>query len=924
MLLSICLGLGYVGLGASLFHLGRPHLAYRALLGWRHSWLSREVLAFGAFISLASLFVLAQEFTPGLVVSHPRMKFVLLLAVVAFGACGVGSSVMVACHGVRRPFWRASASGVKFTGTTVLLGLATAVLSLAVSMNGALDGATASAEFLLPLVAGAVALVSAAKFLYQAADYRERHGSADVTDPLRLTARLLRGPLKGQGTLRLVLGFSGGVLLPLIAVLGHTFWRRSNRGGWRGSRLAVVDRRRVDRAHLVLSRSHSAKDDGGPAFMKTVRRPESLLGRLQSMVHAKEGRLTRELVRGGRFGLGQVPAGKNPDATTVMVCGFCSTGCRPDRASPRRRGHRLSPTTDYSVNRGMACPKGWEALTVLDAADRATVPLLRGEADRLLEVTWHEAMTTMAARFHAIQAEYGAESIAFLSTGQIATEEMALLGAVAKFGMGMVHGDGNTRQCMASAAVAYKQAFGFDAPPYTYQDLEESDCIVLIGANPCIAHPVLWDRATRNTHSPEVIVIDPRRTETAMAATLHLPVRPKSDLLLLYGIAHLLIERGAIDRCFVGSHTRGFDEFAEFVRRFDPAFVASETGLNAQSIIDAAGRIERSERVSFWWTMGVNQSHQGVKTAQAAINLALLTGNIGRPGTGANSITGQCNAMGSRLFSNTTNLLGGRDFTNAAHREHVANVLDIPEERIPSRPSWSYDGIIAEIKTGAIRGLWVVATNPAHSWIDQSELREAFAKLDFLVVQDMYSLTETAALADLLLPAAGWGEKEGTFINSERRVGLIKRCRVRNRHFRTFTFLRWRPIILAAASSSRNGSRPRRFFKSSNGFPRASLAISAASPTITLSTTLAACSGLTRRKNRTVARSGGSSRMAGFIIRTLEPGSSSPSPGRCQNRPMPRFHFSFLRGAAAQRSGIPRRARPSQTCFASSTRATRI
>ena len=426
---------------------------------------------------------------------------------------------------------------------------------------------------------------------------------------------------------------------------------------------------------------------------------------------------------------------------------------------------------------GWLAPRAGRRLTVLDAADRATVPLLRGEADRLREVTWHEAMTTMAARFHAIQAEHGAESIAFLSTGQIATEEMALLGAVAKFGMGMVHGDGNTRQCMASAAVAYKQAFGFDAPPYTYQDLEESDCIVLIGANPCIAHPVLWDRVTRNPHSPEVIVIDPRRTETAMAATLHLPIRPKSDLMLLYGIAQLLIERGAIDRRFVDGHTRGFDEFAEFVRRFDPEFVARETGLGAQTIIDAAGRIERSERVSFWWTMGVNQSHQGVKTAQAAINLALLTGSIGRPGTGANSITGQCNAMGSRLFSNTTNLLGGRDFTNAAHRHKSPRFSSIPEERIPERPSWSYDGIIAGIKTGAIRGLWVVATNPAHSWIDQSELRETFAKLDFLVVQDMYSSTETAALADLLLPAAGWGEKEGTFINSERRVGLIKKVR---------------------------------------------------------------------------------------------------------------------------------------------------
>jgi assimilatory nitrate reductase catalytic subunit len=505
---------------------------------------------------------------------------------------------------------------------------------------------------------------------------------------------------------------------------------------------------------------------------------KSVLGRFRSLVRAEEGRLTRELLREpGRFGLGQVPAGKTPDATTGVVCGFCSTGCGLTVHLRDGQAINLSPTTDYPVNRGMACPKGWEALTVLDAPDRATVPLLRDPDGTRRPIDWHNAMTLLARRFRAIQAKHGAGSVAFLSTGQIATEEMALLGAVAKFGMGMIHGDGNTRQCMASAVVAYKQAFGFDAPPYAYQDLEESDCIVLIGANPCIAHPVLWDRVTRNRLSPEILVVDPRRTETAMAATLHLPIRPKSDLTLLYGLAHLLIERGAIDRRFIDAHTRGFEEFAAFVRQFDLAGVALETGLEAQAIEEMAGRISRGKRVSFWWTMGVNQSHQGVKTAQAAINLALMTGNIGRPGTGANSITGQCNAMGSRLFSNTTNLLGGRDFTDPADRAEVARLLGIPERCIPGRPSWSYDGIIEGVRAGTIRGLWVVATNPAHSWVDQTALRDAFAKLDFLVVQDMYHSTETAARADLLLPAAGWGEKEGTFINSERRVGLIKKVR---------------------------------------------------------------------------------------------------------------------------------------------------
>ena len=512
--------------------------------------------------------------------------------------------------------------------------------------------------------------------------------------------------------------------------------------------------------------------------MMTFSSGPSLLRRVMGLIRARDGRLTRELLREpGRFGLGQVPVGKLPDGTTSMVCGYCSTGCGLTVHLRDGEAVNLTPTTAYHVNRGMACPKGWEALTVLDAPDRATVPLLRDERGEMNPVDWQTALSAMTKRIKAIQAEHGPESVAFLSTGQIPTEEMALLGALAKFGMGMVHGDGNTRQCMASAVVAYKQAFGFDAPPYCYQDLEESDCIVLIGANPCIAHPVLWERATHNRHNPEIIVIDPRFTETAMAATLHLPVRPKTDLTLLYGLANLLIREGHIDRPFVEAHTNGFEEFATFVRGFDVESVAKETGLSIESLRRTADCIHRGKRVSFWWTMGVNQSHQGVKTAQAIINLALMTGNIGRPGTGANSITGQCNAMGSRLFSNTTNLLGGRDFINAEHRAKVAHVLNIPIEQIPSRPSLAYDQIIAGIREGKIRGLWVIATNPAHSWVDQAALHETLAKLDFLVVQDMYHSTETAKVADLLLPAAGWGEKEGTFINSERRIGLIKKVR---------------------------------------------------------------------------------------------------------------------------------------------------
>ena len=364
----------------------------------------------------------------------------------------------------------------------------------------------------------------------------------------------------------------------------------------------------------------------------------------------------------------------------------------------------------------MACPKGWEALTPLRAPDRATTPLLRGSRDRPLEpVDWPTALDAMVTRFKAVQAEHGPESAAFLSTGQIASEEMALLGALAKFGMGMVHGDGNTRQCMATSVVAYKQSFGFDAPPYTYADLEESDVVVLWGANPCIAHPILWERICRNRHHPEVVVVDPRLTETAAAASQHYPLLPKSDLTLLYGLAHLLIAWGAVDKEFVEESTEGFEGFAAHVEAFTPERVSAATGLPVDALELLADTIASGKRVSFWWTMGVNQSHEGVRVAQALVALALLTGNIGRPGTGANSITGQCNAMGSRLWSNTTNLLGHRRFTDPDDRAAVAGILGIDPARIPDRGSSAYDRIVEGIRTGDIRALWVVATNSAHS-----------------------------------------------------------------------------------------------------------------------------------------------------------------------------------------------------------------
>ena len=491
------------------------------------------------------------------------------------------------------------------------------------------------------------------------------------------------------------------------------------------------------------------------------------------------GPLTRDLVQEpGDFGLGKIPSRLKPESTTTSICGYCATGCQLKiHLDARGNAINLSPQAGYPVNLGMACPKGWQALDPLDSPDRATTPLQRDESGKLVATDWPTALDIFTTKLKTIREKHGHESVAFLSTGQIPLEEMAFLGCLFKFGMGFIHCDANTRQCMATAVTAYKQSFGFDAPPATYADFEESDVIILIGANLCIAHPILWQRVMRNPRNPEIIVIDPRATETAQAASQHLAVKPKGDLALLYTLAHCILRDGRVDQESI-SRTEGFEEFLGFLSDYSPAAVADRAGLSVQTIETLAHTIsEPGKRVSWWWTMGVNQSHEGVRTAQAIINLCLMTGNIGKPGTGPNSITGQCNAMGSRLFSNTTSLVGGHDFSNESHREKVAVGLGIPLENITSQQSMAYDQILAAVESGQIKALWIVGTNPFHSWINSGRLTALREKLEFLVVQDMYHTTESAQVADLVLPAAGWGEKDGCFINSERRIGTIKTVR---------------------------------------------------------------------------------------------------------------------------------------------------
>ena len=453
------------------------------------------------------------------------------------------------------------------------------------------------------------------------------------------------------------------------------------------------------------------------------------------------------------------------------TCNLCALACNLDFYVEDGKIEKVAPTVDYPVNQGFCCIKGLNLHKQQTKIKARKAPLLRDENGNMKEISWEEGFKTFAEKMTAIQEKYGKESVAFISTGQMPTEDMALLGHVGRNYM-KINGDGNTRLCMATSVVAHKQSFGFDAPPYTLNDAELSDTIIFIGANPVIAHPVFWGRVRKNT-TAKVITIDPRKSETAMNSDIWLDIKPKADLVLLYTLANVLIEKNWIDVDYIEKHSEGFEEFKAHVAKFTLENVEKETGISAERVLELAEIIHNGERVSFWWTMGVNQGYQAVRTAQAIINLAVMTGNIGRPGTGANSLTGQSNAMGSRAFSNTAGLYGGGDFDNPVRRKAVAEALGVDESVLATKPTIPYNQIIERAISGEIKGLWVVCTNPRHSWANNEEFRKAAENLDFLVVQDIYEDTHTAQLADLFLPSVPGIKKEGVFINTERRLSKM-------------------------------------------------------------------------------------------------------------------------------------------------------
>lgn len=455
------------------------------------------------------------------------------------------------------------------------------------------------------------------------------------------------------------------------------------------------------------------------------------------------------------------------------TCNYCAIDCNLDFYVENNRIVKVVPTKDYPVNDGFCCIKGLSLDKQQTSVKPSQLPKIKING-KMTTVEWEYAFKYVADKLKEIQEKYGKESIAGISTGQLTMEEFAIFGHVMRNYL-KTNVDGNTRLCMATAVVAHKQSFGFDAPPFTLKDLELSDTIVFIGANPVVAHPILWGRVMKNTDK-KVIVLDPRKSETAMNTDYWYGLKGKSDLQLFYTVANLLIEKGYIDKKYIADHTEGFKEFKEFVKKYTLEETVKKTGLSKEQILEFVELIHKGKRVSFWWTMGVNQGYEAVRTAQAIINIALMTGNIGREGTVANSITGQCNAMGSRAYSNTAVLFGGGDFNNEKRRQQVAAALEVDESVLAEKPTITYNQIIEGINNGDIKGLWILCTNPMHSWTNNKTFQTAVEKLELFVVQDIYDDTDSAQACNVFLPVVPGIKKEGTYINLERRISAMRPC----------------------------------------------------------------------------------------------------------------------------------------------------
>lgn len=466
---------------------------------------------------------------------------------------------------------------------------------------------------------------------------------------------------------------------------------------------------------------------------------------------------------------------------TRSTCPYCGVGCGViiESDGPQITGVRGDP--QHPANFGKLCTKGSTLhLTATPAITRQTrllqpmQRLQRGQAP--VAIGWDAALDKVGSEFGRVVREHGPDAVGFYISGQLLTEDYYVFNKLAKGLIGTNNVDTNSRLCMSSAVAGYKATLGADAPPACYDDVNHAQCLFIVGSNAAYAHPILFRRieaAKQNNPGMKVIVADPRRTDTAELADLYLPLLPGTDVMLFHGLLHVMLWEGWTDAAYIAAHTNGFDELKALVRDCTPDVVAQTCGIAKDDLFKAAQWFATSPATLSLYCQGLNQSSSGTAKNATLINLHLATGQIGKPGAGPFSLTGQPNAMGGREVGGLANLLSAhRDLANPQHRAEVAALWGVAD--VPATPGKTAVEMFQAAADGEIKALWIACTNPAQSMPDQATVRRALQRAEFVVVQEAFSTASTCDFADILLPATTWGEKEGTVTNSERRISRVR------------------------------------------------------------------------------------------------------------------------------------------------------
>jgi ferredoxin-nitrate reductase len=472
-----------------------------------------------------------------------------------------------------------------------------------------------------------------------------------------------------------------------------------------------------------------------------------------------------------------------PDATAKLpllgesVCPYCGVGCRLQFDGQPGRLLRVRGVEAAAANLGRICAKGAQLGPTIRTPDRLAYPLIRrSRRDEFRAVDWETALDFLAERFTDVLLENGPDAVAFYGSGQLDTEAVYATVKLFKGTLGCNHTDSNSRLCMAAAVAGYKTSLGADGPPCCYDDIDDADLALIIGSNMAEAHPVTFDRlrdAKRDRPDLTVIVVDPRRTPTADLADTHIQVAPGGDIALLNLVGRLLIDRWLIDDKFIATHTNGFAEYRAFLRAQNPAELAATAGVTPAEAQRLAERIAAARGFLSFYCMGLNQSTVGLWKNNSLINLHLLTGQIGKPGAGPFSLTGQPNAMGGREVGLLSHALPGyRTVEDPEHRADVEAYWGRIPGTIGAQPGLTAVEMFRALEQGRLKAIWVAATNPAVSLPDLHQVRRALGGAKLVVVQDAYHPTETTQFAHVILPVAQWGEKEWTSTNSERMVSF--------------------------------------------------------------------------------------------------------------------------------------------------------